>query len=104
MDTALIVVLSGVTLMLLLLAVVILSGWGDGLIAGYNTAKEDVRNQFNIKRLRILVAALLLVTVAFIWLVPVMGDPAVTTLVGVPILFGIVIIGIILANTWCKKK
>ena len=104
MDTTLIVTLSGVTLLLVLLAVIILTGRGDGLIAGYNTAKEEERKQFNLKRLRAVVAAILLFTVAFIWCVPLIDEKLVFYLVALPVFFVGLIGGIILANTWCKKK
>ena len=102
MDTALVVILSGVSLFLLLLAVAIITGRGDGLIAGYNTAKEEKRNQFNLKRLRAMVATLIMITVAFIWLVPLLGDSAILWML--LILFCLYVICAILANTWCKKK
>ena len=104
MDTALIVILSGITLGLALLAVIILLGKGDAFIAGYNTSREEHRKQFNIRRLRVVVAALLLLTVAFVWLVALIDDILVNFLVGLPVLFACYIFGIILANTWCKKK
>jgi len=102
MDTGLIVILSAVTLLILLLVVAILKGWGDGKIAGINMTKAEKRDQFNTKRLRAVVAAMLLMTVTFMWFLPLMGDTAVLWALMVP--FGIFIIGIILASTWCKKK
>ena len=104
MDTALIVILSAITLLMALLAVIILLGKGDAFIAGYNTSREEQRKQFNVKRLRIVAAALLLLTVAFAWLVVLIGDIIVNLLVGLPFLFVCYIVGIIIANTWCKKK
>lgn len=104
MDTALIVILLMATLQLVLLAVAILTGWGDGLIAGYNTAKEEERQQYNIKRLRAVVATILLFTVVFIWCVPLIGEKLVFYLVALPVFFVVLIGCIILANTWCKKK
>jgi len=35
--------------MLLMLVVLILTGYGDGLMAGYNTAKEKDRQQYDTK-------------------------------------------------------
>lgn len=102
MDTALVVILSGISLFLLLLAVAIITGRGDGLIAGYNTAKEEKRNQFNLKRLRAMVATLIMITVAFIWLVPLLVDSAILWML--LILFCLYVISAVLANTWCKKK
>ena len=50
----------------LILALVILVGKGDGLIAGYNTASSKEREKYNIKRLRIVMFVLLVVTALFV--------------------------------------
>ena len=103
MDTALIIVLSGVTLMMVFLAVVILTGHGDGLIAGYNTAKKEKREQYNMKRLRAVVAGLILFTMVFVWCVALI-DNKMATLLGLLVLIAANIAGIYIANSWCKKK
>lgn len=104
MDTALIIVLSVITLLMALLAVVILTGHGDGLIAGYNTAKKEEREQYNMKRLRAVVAALILFTMAFVWFAALIDDSVVILLGGLPVLLIGTVAGIIIANTWCKKS
>ena len=104
MDIALIfIVLSGVTLMMVFLAVVILTGHGDGLIAGYNTAKKEKREQYNMKRLRAVVAGLILFTMIFVWCVALI-DNMMVTLLGLIILLVAYIASIYIANSWCKKK
>ena len=90
--------------MLLALAFVILKGWGDGLIAGYNTASKEEQEKYNIKRLRILVAAILLFVPAMILVAACFDDITGITLDFLPVLLIVVVAGIILANTWCKKK
>ena len=104
MDTVQIIILSVISLMLVLLAVVILTGKGDGFIVGYNTVKEEERKQFNMKRLRAVVAVMILFTVAFVWFAALIDDT-------VGILLGVLLVlligyfaGIVIANTWCKKK
>ena len=104
MDTVQIIILSVISLMLVLLAVVILTGKGDGFIAGYNTAKEEERKQFNMKRLRAVVAVMILFTVAFVWYVNWLNDTVAIMLGAVPVFLIGNIAGIIIANTWCKKK
>ena len=104
MDTVMIIILSVYTLLAVLLAVAILTGWGDGLIAGYNTAKEEERNQFNMKRLRAVVAAIILFFTVFIWFVELIDDSVAILLGGLPVLVVGLIAGIIIVNTWCKKK
>lgn len=88
------------------LGMVILSGKGDNLIAGYNTASEEERRKVNIKRLRMVVAGICI-------LAPI--------LIGIPFIFGkeedailhlftafcvmlTTIISLMLANIWCKRK
>ena len=51
--------------MFLVLAVTFLMGKGDMLIAGYNTASEEERKTIDIKRLRIVMAVLMVVTAVF---------------------------------------
>ena len=68
----------------IVLAVIFLMGKGDMLIAGYNTASEEERKTIDIKRLRIVMAVLMLVATA--------------------IFVVITIVGVIIANTWAKKK
>ena len=98
MDTLEIIIFLPITLMLVALAFVILKGRGDGLIAGYNTASNEEQEKFNIKRLRIVVATMILFVPAMI-LVAACFDLDV-----LPVLLIVVVAGIILANTWCKKK
>ena len=89
--------------MMVFLAVVILTGHGDGLIAGYNTAKKEKREQYNMKRLRAVVAGLILFTMVFVWCVALI-DNKMVTLLGLLVLIAANIAGIYIANSWCKKK
>lgn len=104
MDTVQIIIFSVISLMLVLLAVVILTGKGDGFIAGYNTAKEEERKQFNMKRLRAVVAVMILFTVAFVWFAALIDDTVGILLGVLPVLLIGYFAGIVIANTWCKKK
>ena len=104
MDTVQIIIFSLISFMLVLLAVVILTGKGDGFIAGYNTAKEEERKQFNMKRLRAVVAVMILFTVAFVWFAALIDDTVAILLGVLPVLLIGYFAGIVIANTWCKKK
>ena len=88
------------------LGVVILSGKGDNLIAGYNTASEEERQEVNVKRLRIVVAGICMLTPVLIG-IPVFigkeGDASLHLLSAFSVIL-MAIIGLVLANTWCKKK
>ncbi len=55
------VILGLVSLVLLIMAFVILSGKGDSLIAGYNTASREAQDVYDKRRVRILVGVLLIV-------------------------------------------
>ena len=90
--------------MMLALAFVILKGWGDGFIAGYNTARKEEQERYNIKRLRTVVAAMILFVAAFVWVTACLDDITAILLGALPVLLIGLIAGIIIANTWCKKK
>ena len=88
------------------LGVVILSGKGDNLIAGYNTASEEERQEVNVKRLRIVVAGICILTPILLGLPAFIGKEgdASLHLFTVFCVILISIIGLVLANTWCKRK
>ena len=104
MDTIEILVFLPITLMMVALAFVILKGKGDGLIAGYNTASKEEQEKYNIKRLRIVVAAMILFVPAMIMVAACFDDITGITLDFLPVLLIGVAVGIILVFTWCKKK
>ena len=90
--------------MFLVLAVIFLMGKGDMLIAGYNTASEEERKTIDIKRLRIVMAVLMVVTAVFCTIPPLLGTDKNSILVAAAIFVAITIVGVIIANTWAKKK
>ena len=104
MDTVEIIVFVPIALLMVALAFVILKGWGDGLIAGYNTASKEEQEKYNIKRLRIVVAAMILFVPAMILVAATFDDITGKTMDFLPVLLIGVVAGIILANTWAKKK
>ena len=83
------------------LGVLILSGKGDVLIAGYNTASKEDREKVNIKRVRLLVAVLLFLCGALMPLLTVelMGGLAYAFIILVASF-----VVVYLANTWAMKK
>ena len=84
----------------LVLALVVYFGKGDWLIAGYNTASEKERAQYNIKRLRLIITLLLLLSAVFV--VVLLYFPYIS-IVATPIFVILTLIGVVLANTWAKK-
>ena len=92
------------TILFVPLILLILSGRGDNLIAGYNTASEKEREQYHIKRLRLVIAGILLATIILFWIPILMNDKDPYKFIVLIGMFPICFIGIILANTWAKKK
>ena len=92
------------TLLFIVLAIVFILGKGDKLIAGYNTASEEERKQINIRRLRILMSGISVITATFCATMPIIGNNLKAQL-GIAAVFMVVLVFvIILANTWAKKK
>ena len=86
-----------ISLIVLVLAVIILSGKGDNLIAGYNTSTEEDKEKYNIKRVRICIGGMLLI------LSPAMLLFADNFIVLIAIVPPLSILSVILTNTWAKK-
>ena len=93
-----------IAVLFLVFAIVFLMGKGDKLIAGYNTASEEERAKVNIKRLRILMAIISVITAGYVSILPLIGDNPQDQMVGIFVFFAITILFVILANTWAKKK
>jgi hypothetical protein len=91
-------------ILFIVLAIILLMGKGDMLIAGYNTASEEERKTIDIKRLRIVMAILMVITAIFCAILPLIGDNKNSLLVAAAIFVAITLVGIIIANTWAKKK
>ena len=92
------------SILFIILAVIFLMGKGDKLIAGYNTASEEEKSKVNIKRLRLLMAIICVITAGFVSIQPIIESNRATQM-GVFFAFILVtMIFIILANTWAKKK
>ena len=87
----------------IILGIVILLGKGDMLIAGYNTASKNEREKYDIKRLR-LVVGLMLILIGLSSCVYLLDDTMSAVIAFSSLTFVIIIVGLILANTWAKKK
>ena len=92
--------------LMLVLAIVVAAGKGDKLIAGYNTASDQEKQQFNVKRLRGVLAATVVLSILAVDIPFLIGQEDNATM-HVAVAFALVyvcIICVIVANTWCKKK
>ena len=100
-----IIIISLVNIIPIGIGIFILSGWGDSLIAGYNTASKEEQQKYDIKRLR-LVVALILFIVSIVILFPFFlgkEDNAMAHILTTVVCVIVAFIGLVLANTWCKK-
>ena len=87
----------------LIMGVIVLIGKGDNLIAGYNTASQKEREQYNVRRLRGLIGGLLIVLAPMMLLL--LGDESfAATGAFVSLALVLTIVVVILANTWAKKR
>ena len=87
------------------LAIVLLSGHGSGLIAGYNTASKEKKAMYNEKKLCRTVGAGMSVIAILILIMGLLESilPAVFAYVALGIIVVDVVIVIILVNTICKN-
>lgn len=85
-------------------AYVVKVGKGDRFIAGYNTASEEEKAKVNIKRLRILMALIGVLSGAYCCMLPLLGNNngAIIGATVVLLVFGLAVV--VLANTWAMKK
>ena len=64
----------------------------------------EERKTIDIKRLRIVMAVLMVVTAVFCTIPPLLGNDKNSILAAAGIFIAITFVGIIIANTWAKKK
>lgn len=96
------IVLFIVAAILLIMGIIIIIGKGDNLIAGYNTASNEERAQYNINRLRGLIGGFLIV-LAPMMLFLLMAETMTATFSFVALTSVACIVVVILANTWAKN-
>ena len=90
--------------MFFIFAYIVMKGRCDKFFAGYNTASKEEKAQVNVKRARILVALLSVLSGTIFCIMPLLADNngAITGAMVVLLSFGLAFI--VLANTWAKKK
>ena len=86
----------------LVMSIIIAFGKGDDLIAGYNTASREEKEKVNIKRLRLVTVIMLLLSSIFVAFLPFASQMQQYGMIAG--LISLVVIFLIIANTWCKKK
>ena len=99
-----IIIVSIISIIFIVLCGIILSGKGDNHIAGYKTATERERQQYDIKRLRFVVALMCLLPPLLVCWIPFLTENILIVMF-IPILcFNLIYLGILIINSWCKKK
>ncbi len=101
------VILGVVSLVLLIMAIIILSGKGDSLIAGYNTASREAQDVYDKRRVRILVGVLLIViglVLPAFGLLLILGYKDLVLVAFPAAAFIIVAASFATAHLWAKKK
>ena len=87
-----------------LMSIIIAIGKGDWLIAGYNTSSKEEKEKVNIKRLRLLTSIFLLLVSAVVILLPYAAQEKTFLYLLIAGFWCALVVFLILANTWCKKK
>ena len=92
-----------VAIVLVLVGIAYLRGKCDGFIAGYNTSSPEKQKEYDIKRLRLIVACFHYVLAALFFLFLMKNtDHAATIFQACVVIIAVVVV--VLANTWAKKK
>ena len=94
------VILIVVAVLLLVCGVLILLGSGDWLISGYNTASKQKKEKYNLPHLRLLTGLTCMYTAVIIVVNYFIDSELFITCAILPV----VIITILLSNTWAKRK
>ena len=94
-----------VMVLLAVFSIVLLSGHGVNLIAGYNTASEEEKEQYDAKKLCRVIGVGMLVITVMIMIMALWEDvlPAAFAYIFLGVVITDCVVMIILANTICKK-
>lgn len=92
-----------IAVLLGVMGLIILSGKGDKLIAGYNTASKEEREQVNVKRLRLLMGGFMVVLAILAFLI--IEEESITSVMGFgTVMLVLAFVVIALVNSWARKK
>ncbi len=87
---------------LVLVGIAYLRGKCDGFIAGYNTSSPEKQKEYDIKRLRLIVACFHFALAALFFLY-LMKDSDLAATIHLSSVGVLAIVAVILANTWAKR-
>ena len=92
-----------IAIILVLVGIAYLRGKCDGFIAGYNTSSPEKQKEYDIKRLRLLVACFHFVLAALFFLF-LMKNADLAATIFLSCVAILAVIAVVLANTWARKK
>ena len=92
-----------IAIILVLVGIAYLKGKCDAFIAGYNTSSPEKQKQYDIKRLRLIVACFHFILTALFFLLMINNAKLAETLF-LSCVTALAVAAIVLANTWAKKK
>ncbi len=87
---------------LVLVGIAYLRGKCDGFIAGYNTSSSEKQKEYDIKRLRLIVACFHFALAALFFLY-LMKDSDLAATIHLSSVGVLAIVAVLLANTWAKR-
>ena len=87
---------------LVLVGIAYLRGKCDGFIAGYNTSSQEKQKEYDIKRLRLIMACFHFALAALFFLY-LMKDSDLAATIHLSSVGVLAIVAVLLANTWAKK-
>ena len=92
-----------IAILLVLVGIAYLRGKCDGFIAGYNTSSPEKQKEYDIKRLRLIVACFHFVLAALFFLF-LMKNADLAATIFLSCVAVLAVVAVVLANTWAKKK
>ncbi len=91
------------SIILVLIGIAYLKGKCDGFIAGYNTSSPEKQKEYDIKRLRLIVACFHFALAALFFLYLMKNDDLAAT-IHLSCVTILAVAAVVLANTWAKKR
>ena len=92
-----------IAIILVLVGIAYLRGKCDGFIAGYNTSSPEKQKEYDIKRLRLIVACFHFVLAALFFLF-LMKNADLAATIFLSCVAVLAVVAVVLANTWARKK
>ena len=88
------------TVVVLILGLLIILGLGDNFISGYNTASEEKKARYNLKRLRMSTGIIIFVLTAVVWLTILLQLPEYSTAIVVGV---VAVLAVVIQKFYVKK-